>query len=507
MTKAPPEIGRSRTTRPISNKVQCVKHHQRTLSPLPFFSFKVLPIYILATCVIFFALLHIQYSFQSPPSASPSPSWSLTYQWQRIINTTAVSSSTDCTDDLKSMSDKLRYSVTFLPLKDLRYTQTAIQGHTWFMSSMYDTHEEGEVQYQQFPSAASRGMLLCLKGRDKHDGSWNSYALAWPETLPFNATLMKDLTFVSYNHYNYDNIWHGLSAMVPFVAWHKKNGCETPARWVLYHWGELRLKMGQWLTTLMEATYDGPPYVEVFEGIGDDKPVCFEKAVVMRHNEGGMSRDRRMEAYDLMRCKARVYCNASLKGRGAEVNDQGVPVIGMTMFMRTGPRSFRNETAVIRIFERECAKVDGCRLIVGYSNNLSFCEQVKLMSLTDILVSPHGAQLTNMFLMDRNSSVMEFFPKGWLKLAGVGQYVFHWIASWSGMRHEGAWRDPDGEKCPYPEDDRRCMNIFKSGKIGYNETYFSVWARNVLNEVKARKLEEASKNSNASSTSSSCSCG
>lgn len=137
--------------------------------------------------------------------------------------------------------------------------------------------------------------------------------------------------------------------------------------------------MGQWLTTLMEATYDGPPYVEVFEGIGDDKPVCFEKAVVMRHNEGGMSRDRRMKAYDLMRCKARVYCNASLKGRGAEVNDQGVPVIGMTMFMRTGPRSFRNETAVIRIFERECAKVDGCRLIVGYSNNLSFCEQVNML--------------------------------------------------------------------------------------------------------------------------------
>jgi hypothetical protein len=135
------------------------------------------------------------------------------HQWQRVINTTA-----DCNNNnndlMKSMADQLRHSVTFLPLKDLRYTQTALQGHTWFMSSMYDSHEEGEVQYQQFPSESSQGRLLCIKGRDKHDGSRNSYALAWPETLPFNATFMKGLTFVSYNHYNYDNIWHGLSAMV-----------------------------------------------------------------------------------------------------------------------------------------------------------------------------------------------------------------------------------------------------------------------------------------------------
>lgn len=135
------------------------------------------------------------------------------------------------------------------------------------------------------------------------------------------------------------------------------------------------------------------------------------------------------------------------------------------------------------------------------------------MSKTDILVSPHGAQLTNMFLMDRNSSVMEFFPKGWLKLAGVGQYVYQWIASWSGMKHQGAWRDPDGDYCPYSEDDRRCMSIYKSGTIGYNKTYFSEWATKVLNEVKARKLQlyHASNASAASSTTSAittqCGCG
>ncbi|KAK6282343.1 hypothetical protein POUND7_016168 [Theobroma cacao] len=470
--------------------------YERTLLPFSFYSPK-LSLYILAFCVTLLLLLQIRSLHTPPISPSPLPSWSFLQQWQEVINKTLASP--NCTQDvLESMTQKLRDSVTFLPLKDLRYANQPLPGHTWFMSSMYDTHEEGEVQYQQFPSDSSNGRLLCLKGRDTHDGSWNYYALAWPEALPSNATLMKGLTFVAYNHYNYDNIWHGLSAMVPFVAWHRKNSCETPTRWILYHWGELRFKMGTWLNTLMEATFGQASYIEGFNGIeDDDQPVCFEKAVVMRHNEGGMSRERRMEVYDLIRCKARVYCNVS--------GDQKRPGIGMTLLMRTGPRSFRNETAVIAIFEKECMKVEGCQLIVAYSNNLTICEQVKLMSLTDILISPHGAQLTNLFLMDRNSSVMEFFPKGWLKLAGVGQYVYHWMASWSGMRHRGDWRDPDGENCPYSDDDRRCMSLYKSGRIGYNETHFAEWARNVLNDVTTSKLEEASKHAQ-NSISKTCDC-
>ncbi|KAJ4964532.1 hypothetical protein NE237_016381 [Protea cynaroides] len=445
-----------------------------------------LSLVILVPCVIIFIFLQTHTLIQFVQSSSSSPSsWSFLSKWNNInIN--------NCSLELKAMAVKLRNSVTFLPLKDLRYDKTALQGHTWFMSSMYDTHEEGEVQYQHFPSVASEGRLLCILGHDNHDGSWNSYALAWPETLPYNATLLKGLTFISYNHYNYDNIWHGLSAMVPFVAWHRRLGsCRIPNRWILYHWGELRTKMGSWLGHLMEATYGGALNIEGFDGI--EGPACFEEAVVMRHNEGGMSRERRMEVYDLMRCKARVYCNVSLVDGDPVVKGKDVAVIiGLTLFMRTGARSFRNDSAVVEIFQGECLKVEGCRFRVAYSNNLSFCDQVSLMSSTDILVSPHGAQLTNMFFMDRNSSVMEFFPKGWLKLAGVGQFVYHWIASWSGMRHRGAWRDPHGDDCPYPEDNRRCFSIYKASKIGHNATFFGEWVRNVLQEVKHSKTEEAS---------------
>ncbi|CDO97400.1 unnamed protein product [Coffea canephora] len=494
----------------LNNKPRYSKQHTRSssskISQFLHYSPK-LSLYFLVTFTFLLILFQIQ-PLQIPSLPPTTNSWTFMSRWQNVINNTNLSTLAKqyCAKDLESTASKLRDAVTFLPLKDLRYTSSAQQGHTWFMSSMYDTHEEGEVQYQQFPSEASKGRLLCLKGRDTHEGAWNSYALAWPDTLPHNATLLKGLTFVSYNHYNYDNIWHGLSAMVPFVAWHIKNGCAAPTRWVLYHWGELRMKMGPWLRALMEATFGEPLYVEGFthdQEVGgpddhgnnddddDENPFCFEEAVVMRHNEGGMSRQRRIEVYDLLRCKARIYCNVSIEGRNAEADEKaGVPVIGMTMFMRTGARSFRNPSAVIAIFEKECNMVEACRFRVAYSNNLTFCEQVKLMSSTDILISPHGAQLTNMFLMDRNSNVLEFFPKGWLKLAGVGQYVYHWIASWSGMKHQGAWRDPDGEKCPYPEDDRRCMSIFKSGLIGHNQTYFSEWARNVLDDVKMRKMEE-----------------
>ncbi|KAK9166237.1 hypothetical protein Scep_001428 [Stephania cephalantha] len=386
------------------------------------------------------------------------------------------------------MTAKLREGVTFLPLKDLRYSNTALQGHTWFMSSTYDKQDDdGSVQYQHFPSKASNGRLLCLKGQDTHDGVWNSYALAWPDTLPHNATLLKGLTFVSYNHYNYENIWHGLSAVMPFVAWHVKGACRAvPARWVLYHWGEVRRGMGVWLGELMRATFgEGGVGIENFGGVEGDGGVCLEEAVVMRHNEGGMSRVRREEVYDVLRCRAREYCGVGV--RGGDRGNGGVN-IGMSLLMRNGARSFSNGTAVAGVFQRECLKVAGCRFRVAHSNNLSFCEQVRLMSETDILISPHGAQLTNMFFMDKNSSVMEFFPKGWLKLAGVGQYVFQWIASWSGMRHQGAWRDPNGDPCPYPEDDRRCFNIYKGGLIGHNETQFAEWAQRVLNEVKINKI-------------------
>lgn len=82
---------------------------------------------ILATCVTLFILRQIQILHVSQISSpSPSLSWSfISHQWQTVANCTQ--------DNLNSMAEKLRHSVTFLPPKDLRYTEKALQGHTWFM--------------------------------------------------------------------------------------------------------------------------------------------------------------------------------------------------------------------------------------------------------------------------------------------------------------------------------------------------------------------------------------
>ncbi|XP_071923956.1 uncharacterized protein [Coffea arabica] len=391
---------------------------------------------------------------------------------------------------IDALVDKLKQSVTFLPLKDLRFSESAMTGNTWFMSSLNDTLEENEAEHLYFPSEASRGRLLCLKGRDTSDGTKNSYALAWKESLPESAILLEGLTFISDTYFNHDNLWHGVSAAAPFVRWSMKNGCSRPSRWVLFHWGELRHKMGSWLGHLMQINY-GDVKVEGFDK--GDGPYCFEKALVMRHDTGAMGSESKLKAFDLLRCKARKFCGFNQVRRGIEVHERGLPLIKFTLLMRRGSRSFKNATAVREIFAKACAAVEGCQFDVVQSEDLSFCDQVLVMSKSDIVASPHGAQLTNMFFMDRNSSIMEFFPKGWLEHAGLGQYAHHWLANMSGMKHRGAWWDQNGQECPNPKDELQCFFFHKDGQVGHNKTYFTEWAKKVLHEVRQEKLEEATK--------------
>ncbi|KAK4359115.1 hypothetical protein RND71_021344 [Anisodus tanguticus] len=254
--------------------------------------------------------------------------------------------------------------------------------------------------------------------------------------------------------------------------WSMKSECLKPARWVLFHWGELRLRMGSWVQQLTQANF-GEVKVEKFDR--EDVPYCFEKAVVMRHEISKMGQENKLKVFDLLRCKARSYCGSNPTGKGREMNERGFPIIRLTLLMRRGSRSFKNATAVTDIFAKECARVEGCILHVVQSEDLSFCDQ-----------------LTNMLFMDRKSSVMEFYPKGWLEYAGSGQYAYHWMANQSGMKHQGAWWDPFGEECPSPQDRRKCFSFHKDGMVGHNETYFAEWARRVINQVKLIKLELAS---------------
>ncbi|KAJ1386994.1 hypothetical protein SESBI_40308 [Sesbania bispinosa] len=119
--KAHTEIYRS------PSKHLLIKHNGHRSIPICLYSPKIFIFILMITCVTLFILLHIHFFLQTPqPSLLPSPSlpWSVMYQWQSsIFNTTH--SPNNCTNELNSMVHKLRSSVTFLPLKDLRYANAA----------------------------------------------------------------------------------------------------------------------------------------------------------------------------------------------------------------------------------------------------------------------------------------------------------------------------------------------------------------------------------------------
>ncbi|KAK9163419.1 hypothetical protein Syun_004321 [Stephania yunnanensis] len=181
------------------------------------------------------------------------------------------------------MNAKLQDSVTFLPLKDLRFANKPMEGHTWFMSSLNDTYEEGETQHMYFPSETSKGRLLCINGWNQHDGSMNSYGFAWPGSLPSTATLLPGLTFVSDKYYDHENLWHGLCAVTPFVGWHMKNQCRKKPTSGCCSIKEVWTRTGSWVQNIMRATFEEEMKVEYFNQEESSSsssykgPYCFEK--------------------------------------------------------------------------------------------------------------------------------------------------------------------------------------------------------------------------------------
>eukprot|EP01018_Ginkgo_biloba_P034836 Gb_01085 [translate_table: standard] len=387
--------------------------------------------------------------------------------------------------ELESVGNHLRESVRFLPLKDTSVEGSTEPDRTWFMSTVRGKSENGNPESFFFPSEASKGRILCVQGRHPTNGTLNSYGFAWQKYRPENSTLLPGLTFVSDNFWDYQNPWHSMSALVVFAGWRMENGCAFPARFVLYHCGELVKSMGSWISNVMRISLGRDVEVDPLEY--GDKSVCFEKAVVYRRGLGQMSLDKRIALFDMIRCKARKYCNVT---QGQRITINGIRTVNVTLLARTGARSFKNESAVASIIQQECQKVSGCNFRLLHIGNLSFCEQVSAMSTTDILATAHGAQLTNILFMSKGSSVMEMFPKGWLEGAGVGQYIYHWFANWSGMKHEGTYRDTEGPKCPNPEEGRvPCFLFHKDRQVGHNQTYLAMWTADVIQRFQSRSME------------------
>nr|CAB3481055.1 unnamed protein product [Digitaria exilis] len=386
---------------------------------------------------------------------------------------------------INDLRRRLSSLTTFHPLKD----PSVPTAGDWFISALNDTNtttspESGEARHLVIPSPASSGRVLCVHAPPGIDAT---YALAWRDALPRGAALRRGPAFVSESPYDYNNLWHGLTTLVPFASWHAGSGCRAvPATWALFQRGGARMGMGGWLTSLAEATMGNEMAVETFrrEPFATG-PVCFEKAVVFRRQMDGLSRERLRAAFDFMRCKARARCGVDADVPARAGNGSSPAALRVTLLFRRGARAFKDEPAVARVFEKECARVAGCVITTAHTDNLTFCDQVRLMSATDVLVTPHGAQVTNLLFMDRNSSIMEFYPLGWRQRAGGGQFVYRWMASRAGMQHEGSWWDPHGEPCPDSPD---ILSCYKSRQIGHDLAYFAKWAAKVFAAANERKM-------------------
>jgi hypothetical protein len=208
-----------------------------------------------------------------------------------------------------------------------------------------------------------------------------------------------------------------------------------------------------------------------------DRPVCFEKAVVSRLGIGDVPTETLRELYEQVRCQARALCKLpATRATKSSVN--------ITLMVRSRTREWKDPQAWERVIDEECGKVEGCRWSTMYVANMTYCEQVERMMETDVVVSVHGAQLTNVIFMSPGGRVLEMFPKGWLEIAGFGQYTFRQLANWNGLRHEGYWRDNDQPDCPTPDDRNRCWSFHKDQSVGINVSHVASWLGGVLVDFK-----------------------
>ncbi|KAL4199473.1 hypothetical protein AMTRI_Chr03g51310 [Amborella trichopoda] len=362
-------------------------------------------------------------------------------------------------------------NVIFYPLRDPSVAPYTNPKKTWFMSTLSGQSRGGIPEHFIFSANSTPdNAYLCI------DFSNKSYGFS--RHVPGDFTLLRGLTFVADSYWDYINPWHSMNALAVFLSWMKDNGCPKPDRFVAFHNGELVTKLGDWIYAILEASLGYKPHAETMSDGYRGGLVCFEKAVIFRRGLGHMSGERRNDLFDMIRCKSWKYCNVFGKRNSEDGGRVRISLIG-----RKGKRGLKNESGVALVMRSECEKFEGCKFRLVHMDSLSFCQQVSLMRNTDILASPHGAQLTNMMFMPRGSRVMEMFPKGWLEGAGIGQFIYQWFASWSGLVYEGAWRDTDGPDCPnYQRQRSKCFILYKDRQIWVDETHLANWTTRVLRD-------------------------
>jgi capsular polysaccharide biosynthesis protein len=79
------------------------------------------------------------------------------------------------------------------------------------------------------------------------------------------------------------------------------------------------------------------------------------------------------------------------------------PGVNGVYIARSGLRSVKNEASLVPLFERH-------KIVAMRAEALSIRQQVRIASLSRILVGPHGSGITNSLFMPRESAVVELLP-------------------------------------------------------------------------------------------------
>jgi Glycosyltransferase 61 len=118
--------------------------------------------------------------------------------------------------------------------------------------------------------------------------------------------------------------------------------------------------------------------------------------------------------------------------KDTEIQDGVLRSPRIAILNRHRKRELQNAHEVAQKLKDELSQIANVKDIevVYFNESTTFRDQIQLFSSTDILISPHGAQLTGIPFMPNCAEIFEIFPAGYYL-----PYYFGSLASASGLQH------------------------------------------------------------------------
>ena len=141
--------------------------------------------------------------------------------------------------------------------------------------------------------------------------------------------------------------------------------------------------------------------IDFIELRDDDREWCFEEAVLVRSGFGSLTPGK--IATNALRRAMMPVCGLD---PSAEVTRGEISSLQALIFDRAAPRSFRNRKTLVAQLRSALGGVE----VRTASGSLSTCEQMKIVSDADVIVTPHGSQHALFLFAKRRAIIVEVQP-------------------------------------------------------------------------------------------------